>query len=250
MVVGCIVPPLFMSLFMIFGMNMIQRTYPGLVDLSNLMRMRQSKHYAPGHTKITDRQFAVFIASHYRAMVTHDASWNSPIVLSLVNGDDRRFAEESVAERPAPTAEEVAEADAALKPFLDMFAPSYEPHPLLMTAVLMGVYVCVPGLIAALWLRGGLLLRMAGVAFVGRDGKRASRWGVFRRIFVAWSPLCLVPAIIVVVKLISTSPDPAVLSWWPTALYFGLYCGLAIVSAALPERGLPDRLAGTWPVPR
>jgi hypothetical protein len=26
--------------------------------------------------------------------------------------------------------------------------------------------------------------------------------------------------------------------------------GLAILSVALPGRGLPDRLAGTWPVPR
>ena len=249
-VVGCIVPPLLMSLFMTLGMNMIEKTYPGLVDLSNLMRMRQSKHYVPGHTKITDRQFAVFIASHYRALVADDASWNSPIVLSLVNGDDRRFAEESVAEHPAPTAEEVAEADAALKPYLDKFAPSHEPHPILMTVVLMGVYVCVPALLAALLFRGGLLLRMAGVAFVGRDGKRATRWGVFRRVFVAWCPLCLVPAIIVVVKLISTSSDPALLSGWPPVLYFGLYCGLAILSAALPERGLPDRLAGIWPVPR
>jgi hypothetical protein len=29
-----------------------------------------------------------------------------------------------------------------------------------------------------------------------------------------------------------------------------LICALTIVSIALPKRGLPDRLAGTWPVPR
>jgi len=35
-----------------------------------------------------------------------------------------------------------------------------------------------------------------------------------------------------------------------TALILALLCGLAILSVALPQRGLPDRLAGTWPVSR
>jgi hypothetical protein len=30
----------------------------------------------------------------------------------------------------------------------------------------------------------------------------------------------------------------------------GLWLALAILSLALPKRGLQDRLAGTWPVPR
>jgi len=34
--------------------------------------------------------------------------------LALIRGDDRRFAEQSVAEHPAPTKKELAEADAAM----------------------------------------------------------------------------------------------------------------------------------------
>jgi hypothetical protein len=30
----------------------------------------------------------------------------------------------------------------------------------------------------------------------------------------------------------------------------GLFCGLTLLSVVLPQRGLQDRLAGTWPVPR
>jgi hypothetical protein len=33
-------------------------------------------------------------------------------------------------------------------------------------------------------------------------------------------------------------------------LALGLFAVLAVVSALLPERGLQDRLAGTWLVPR
>jgi hypothetical protein len=73
---------------------------------------------------------------------------------------------------------------------------------------------------------------------------------VFRRVFVAWSPLCLLPDVVTDVKIITDNPDPAVSSGGPLALCSGRYCGLAILSVALPERGLPDRLAGTWPVPR
>jgi len=34
------------------------------------------------------------------------------------------------------------------------------------------------------------------------------------------------------------------------ALSLGVVVGLALLSIALPQRGLQDRLAGTWPVPR
>jgi hypothetical protein len=33
-------------------------------------------------------------------------------------------------------------------------------------------------------------------------------------------------------------------------LFLALFGSLAVLSAVMPERGLPDRLAGTWPVPR
>ena len=57
--------------------------------------------------------------------------------------------------------------------------------------VMLAIYVCMPALIAALLFRGGLVLRMAGMTFVRRDGKRASRLRVFWRALVAWSPLWL-----------------------------------------------------------
>jgi hypothetical protein len=107
--------------------------------------------------------------------------------------------------------------------------------------------VCAPAVIAALLFRGGLVQRLAGVTFVRRDGRPASRVRLFWRSIVAWSPLWLAP--FVLIPLLDRS-RPADFNELPFMIVTGLLMFLAAVSIALPGRGLPDRLAGTWPVPR
>ena len=107
----------------------------------------------------------------------------------------------------------------------------------------LAIYVGVPALIAALIFRGGLVLLAARVTFVRRDGLRASRLRVFWRGLVAWSPIVLGLALAAGLKVWVGLLPAMVLA----ALFVG---GLTILSVALPNRGLPDRLAGTWPVPR
>ena len=90
--------------------------------------------------------------------------------------------------------------------------------------------------------RGGLVLLIAGVTFVRKDGQRASRLRLFWRAIVAWS---------LVFPLVSVSVLALAKHWiWQPWLALGLLGLLAAVSVALPRRGLQDRLAGTWPVPR
>ena len=170
--------------------------------------------------------------------------WNNPFVISMIRADDRRFVELCVAEHPAPTKEEIADADAAFKPYLTMLN-SFKSHRFAIMTMMLAFYVCMPACIAALLFRGGLVLRMAGVTFVRRDGKRASRLRVFWRALVAWSPLCL--GILGIMLTFRSSNEFGEL---PFALLCGLFLGLAVISVALPKRGLPDRLAGTWPVRR
>jgi hypothetical protein len=105
--------------------------------------------------------------------------------------------------------------------------------------VTLALFVCLPALIAALAFRGGLVLLATGVTFVRRDGVQASRLRLFWRALVTWSPFLAAPALAWLLR----SPV-----WAELAV--GLFCGLAILSVALPQRGLQDRLAGTWPVPR
>ena len=59
----------------------------------------------------TDSQFAIYIAQHYRGIITNEATWSSPFVLSMVKGEGRKFAEQSVAQHPAPTEAEMQALD-------------------------------------------------------------------------------------------------------------------------------------------
>jgi hypothetical protein len=205
--------------------------------------MRRWAKNLPGPT---DRQYAIYIAQHYRAAITNDASTSSALALNLIKGENRRFAQESLAQRPAPTDNEIAEADAAVKKILpgrealDMVRkPSFA---LMMLYWTLAIYVCLPALIAALAFRGGLILLATGVTFVRPDGTPASRGRLFWRALVAWSPL-LTALFLSAVSMTGKNPGCE-------ALTLGAVLGLALLSIALPQRGLQDRLAGTWPVPR
>ena len=101
----------------------------------------------------------------------------------------------------------------------------------MMTIMLVG-YVCVPALIAAVLFRGGLVLWMAGISFVRRDGKRASRLRVFWRALVAWSPLCLA---IIGLIIMPGRPGHAPPNDLPFVLFCGLFCGLAVTLGGLAE---------------
>ena len=116
-------------------------------------------------------------------------AWSGPMVLAMIKGDARKFAEQSVAEHSAPTAAEIAEADAAVGKFVPKQQPFSGKPPAWLTPVVLIVslagYVCIPALIAALLFRGGLVLLIAGVTFVRKDGQRASRLRVVWRALVA-----------------------------------------------------------------
>jgi hypothetical protein len=249
---GCLLLPLFAGLSSVWGTKLLEQwnqNSPGVMDLSMVLQQHTSlnSRWLKKLPHPTDRQFAIFIASHYQSVVTNEAVWKSPFALMMIKDDARRFAERSVAEETAPTAVEVKEADAAIKAPLDAakkFDFSKKPSfPFVMATVTLVMYVCFPALLAALAFRGGLVLLIARVTFVRRDGVRASRLRLFWRALVTWSPLIL--------GLISAT----ILKHWYSSLTVALVVtlfvgGLALLSVALPERGLQDRLAGTWPVPR
>jgi eukaryotic-like serine/threonine-protein kinase len=257
-VAGCIAFPLVVAVGSIFGSAMLQRwnqTNPGLMDLSSLLQQHSMMNRFRRSASVPDdEQYAVYIAGHYRSIITNEAAWSSPFALALIRGDARRFAEQCVADHPAPTEKEIADAETALKPYgLQSKFPDFSRQagfPLMVPAMVAGIslvfYVFIPALLAALLFRGGLVLRITNVTFVRRDGRRASRLRVFWRVLVAWSlvglAMCLAGGLGV-----TLGRGHPVLS---QTLAYVVVCGLAILSAALPGRGLPDRLAGTWPVPR
>jgi hypothetical protein len=248
---GCLIFPLVCCVGGYYGLKFMQqmsRKSPGLMELNVLLQMRASasRFGGRGAQLAPDRQLATYIAHHYRGIITNQEAWSSPFVLAMIKGEARKFAEQSVAEHPAPTEAEIAEADAAMGkrvPKADIFASALPPGlPVLIPVGALLVYVSLPALLAALIFRGGLVLLIAGVTFVQKDGQRASRLRLFWRAIVTWSPsfLALLVCIFALAKNQTWLP-------WLGMVWAGL---LAAASLALPRRGMQDRLAGTWPVPR
>ena len=221
---------------------------PGAMELNTLLHLREgmNSRWARQHPHPTDRQFAIYIAQHYRHVITNEDRWTDMYVMSMIRGKNRQFAEQSLTE-PAATEKEITEAEATLgryRPSLDSLSFIKQPWFVPMVfAVTLGLYVGLPALVAALLFRGGLVLLASSVTFVRRDGAQASRLRVFWRELVAWSPLLVVPFVFGFLKLTAGG----VVAGTVAAL---LICGLALISLSLPTRGIPDRLAGTWPVPR
>ena len=128
-------------------------------------------------------------------------------------------------------------------PKQQFFAEKIPPAlPVMVLAVSLAFYVGLPALVAALLFRGGMVLLIAGVTYVRKDGARASRLRLLWRAILAWAPSFLV----LVVTILALA-----IHWvWQPYLALALLGLLAVWSVALPTRGLQDRLAGTWPVPR
>jgi eukaryotic-like serine/threonine-protein kinase len=245
-VAGCIAFPVFGACAATLGTYALQKLNQQdrpLADLLSLLSQHSTLNskWIKNAPHPGDDQFAIYIASHFRSVITNDAAWNAPMALALINGEKRQFAEKSVAEYPAPTPEQVAQSEAALKSLLSEEKKVMDNGHLFgwigpfLVAITLLIYGMLPALIAALLFRGGLVLRAAGVALVRTNGARASRWRAFLRGVVAWSPL--------VVSLLVFRGS----YWW--AVYL-LTVSLCVISVLVPVRGLQDRLAGTWPVPR
>jgi len=250
LVIGCVAFPVLAAGAMIFGLTMMERWVqqtPGLLELNQVLHTRWAQRFWTKNSHgPTDRQFAVYIAVHYRHAITNPATWHGALSLSLIKGESRRFAEQSIAQHPAPAPEELADAEAAMKNYAPDVAwfPSARSVSFLLLAgsAMLALYVGLPAVLAALMFRGGLVLLTAGVTFVRKDGRLASRARMFWRSLVTWSPVGLV----LLGSIISMEEKIA----WPGCVAFGLVFTLTAVSVALPVRGLADRLAGTWPVPR
>lgn len=119
------------------------------------------------------------------------------------------------------------------------------------SAKVLGVTVIAQLLAWVAWgafTRGGLSLRMTGLALVRRDGQRPSRFRCGTRSFIAWAPIAALLGL--TSWTLAAWPQTPALSWVAlvgSALLLLAYPALALIR---PERGLHDRLAGTVIVPR
>ena len=249
-IAACMLLPLLGMFGAVFGLSLLhrwQQRYPGLFELTSLLQDRWgSRVFHQKQGTPPDRDYAIYIATHYRSLITNREAWSSGLAHALIKGEGRQFAEQSLTNASASQPDEIAQAEKLIKPRLSKPGlPDIGKHPMFLLALFEGVlavYIGLASVLAALLFRGGLVLLATGVVFVRRDGQRASRLRMFWRSLVAWVPvwLAFIPTLEVAEKthilrgLVATA---------------GLLV-LTVCSILLPQRGLPDRLAGTWPVPR
>lgn len=252
LVLGCAALPLIASAGFVFAASMLkqsERRQPGILELSQLLEVR-SRRYLPWQQREAgpeDRSYALYIASQYRDLITDSNRWKSLYAMSLIKGGNRKFAEESVAQFPHPSPEEIDQASDVIAPVLaKVKSPNlvHEPwFPLAVFGFTLMIYVAVPALLAALMFRGGVILRGLRIAVVRRDGAPASRLRLVWRGLIAWAPVFTWPIAFVSLKTVAGVAGAAL-------LLIALAGVVALISSLLPGRGIQDRLAGTYLVPR
>ena len=108
----------------------------------------------------------------------------------------------------------------------------------MLVLALFGAQLTLFALLGVWAFRGGLILRAGGLAVVTGDGRPASRWRALGRGLAGWG---LVVAAIWLGIGVSAAAGVAL------AVLCLVGAAWAIVQ---PARGFPERISGTWLVPR
>ena len=116
------------------------------------------------------------------------------------------------------------------------------------------------GLWLALWVvwsmvtRGGLSLKLMGIELQNRRGQPAEWWRCGWRSILIWAPFFGLILASVWIQDITKNwgPDgrPMWLYWIPWWLALIYLAGIGVVALLRPQRGLQDRMAGIYLVPR
>ena len=119
MLAGCIAFPLVMVAATVCGRDLMTQWNHHNPDVAQLMQVLElragMKNTDTNQFPVpTDRQFAIYIASHYHEVITNNPLWSSTLARVLIRDEGRRFAGESVIQYPDPTESELTEANAAL----------------------------------------------------------------------------------------------------------------------------------------
>ena len=250
---ACAALPLFWVLAASLGLKAMQGTMVSQPDLprlynclSNLRMFRHTNRQVQGDA------MEVLIAARFQGVITNPATSTSVYARYLLTEDLERLGRLAVERHPAPTGEEAAAAEEIVKKYFGSNPAEWNTNlqgqnlfQLLvnMTWAVFAFGVMLPGLLAALFFRGGVMPRAFGIAVVNRDGTDVSRGRLFGRNFVAWAgvsiPFGLANLLV-----------PAMGYRMSTVCGTGLLALLLLASLLPPRRGLHDYLAGTFPVPR
>jgi hypothetical protein len=191
-----------------------------------------------------------YLAGRHGALIRDDAFWE------MMPGPRRALASDIAARHPSVSPDELARAEALIRPQLEEWGKLMEDDPALdfgFMGAFSALVVIVWSVISSLLVPGGLVIRALGLAVVTRNGEEIRRWRSVVRVLFAWSS-----AIVWIAWSVGSAPLFApemdaplgLTSWFGMGLaFFPLIAG-SVWAIAHPTRGIHDRLAGTWVVPR
>jgi hypothetical protein len=197
----------------------------------------------------------IYIAEHLRERVENPAEWARSFPAGSTAQKKHPLAAAAVARHPVRTPEQVKKADEIVAPLVAsqtrMLTVLNAPLGRIAIGLAIfagaGLIVVVLGVIGALAMRGGFTFRLFGSALVTAQGTEASRIRALLRTIVAWLPLGLLGLLL----WLGPGPKRPTIAWTIAQMSaIALLAGGAAWAIARPARGIQDRVAGTWIVPR
>ena len=246
--------------------NFLQGELEMQKTLGRLTEIESEDHQRADDWEAEHRALQLLVARGVRQRMSFALRWAKPddpskvqaAIIRQVPANQRESANRAIEAYPDSSAEEIAEARATLAPLLgaveDRTAKMKDWSTFQWMATL-SILVWIPlvitglvSLVTAPVFRGGLSMKLLGLAVVREDGSLASRRRCLGRAAIAWSlPLLLFPLIN---EIGSLDLLPKEIEGWVTLAGILLMLAGAIWTVRRPSRGPQDRLAGTWVVPR
>jgi hypothetical protein len=192
-----------------------------------------------------------YTADRFRDELADERTWHDPRSAGLLT-PLRPIARRILSTRPEATDEERRAALAAAR--AELGNPVSIRTQVVAIATLVPAIVLLVSAIAAVLsafvFPGGLLLRWLGLAVVSRDGRDVTRLRAAWRAIVAWCPILLFWLYVWAWSRGGGEVLDAFSNWWVPAAAAATALAGSTWAVAHPARGLPDRLTGTFLVPR
>lgn len=244
------------SIVLVSNTRLADRTLFGLEALLDELEEAEESLADKPDAAVQQRRddIEIYLAEHMAAMIERSATWeNQNIKIGARGGRER--ARRAVERHPVRTPEQVQRAEATVAPILEGQAEGLarlsNARALagIVVATFGGTFIAVAtfAAIGALATGTGFTFRPFGVALVNRKGQKISRPRGLWRVTVTWS------AMVALFFAFRHGPDitkGGYLFLVLDLLLVAILAAGAVWAILHPARGIQDRLAGTWIVPR